>query len=521
MPLADADRVAHRRHRVIEVRRGAGIRSGPAAPVVGSGVAGLLPLSVMRSRILAALWFVGCSAPDGSAPSPASPEQPAPPATQGSQPPDPKAETPTIGPEPSAPVVVPDAVAAHAAVQSVVHGEALPEHDNVHFTPVEDPSGRALHAFHASLRDLQDHPKEGKKVRVAFYGASSVAADRYPGYLRGYLQQRFGDGGVGFVTLVPLWRWHRHDAVRLDANKHWKIEHGQRKIGKLDGYYGLLGASAHSTHKRARSTLHSKASAVSGINDSDSFAIQLLEQPGGGSFSVKFGTGKSATSASLATAAEAFALKTVSVPLPDTFTPMTIQAASDAEVRIMGGIFERDQSGVVVDALGIGGTRSANIVNWDVPMWSAALRDRAPSLYVLAYGANESVDEDEPIDIYRENLEAVLDRFAAAVPDASCVLVGPVDYPLKDEETETWGVRPRLREILTAQREIAAQRGCGFFDTSKLTGGLGSMPEWVAADPQLAKGDHLHLTPVGYTHFGRVLSDALMADFDGPPRVTP
>lgn len=475
----------------------------------------------MRSQLLAALCLAACSPADSSAPSPASPEQPAPTAQPPETPKPPPPKAPKIGPEPSAAVVVPAATAAHAAVQSVVHGEALAEHENVHFTPIEDPSGRALRTFHAALRDLQKQPADGKKVRVAFYGASSVAADRYPGYLRGYLQQRFGDGGVGFVTLVPLWRWHRHDAVRLDANKHWKIEHGQRKTGKLDGYYGLLGASAHTTHKRARTTLHAKSSAVSSISDSDSLAIQLLEQPGGGSFSVKFGSGKAATSTTLSTAADAFALKTVSVPLPKAFTPMTVQAATDAEVRIMGGIFERDQAGVVVDALGIGGTRSANLVNWDVPMWSAALQARAPSLYVLAYGANESVDEDEPIEIYRENLEAVLDRFAAAVPDASCVLVGPVDYPLKDEETETWGVRPRLREILTAQREIAAQRGCGFFDTSKLTGGLGTMPDWVAAEPQLAKGDHLHLTPLGYSHFGRVLSDALMADFDGPPRVAP
>lgn len=475
----------------------------------------------MRSRILAAMCFAGCSTPDGSAPSPASPEQPAPPVDEAPKAAAPVSQAPSVGPAPSQAVIVPDATAAHRAVQAIVNDGALDAHDNVHFAPIEDPSGRALHAFHAALRDLQAHPEGGKKVRVAFYGASSVAADRYPGYLRGYLQQRFGDGGVGFVTLVPLWRWHRHDAVRLDANKHWRIEHGQRKQGKLDGYYGLLGASAHTTHKRARTTLHAKASAVSRIKDSDSFAIQLLEQPGGGSFTVKFGNGKAARSESFTTAAEAFALKTVPVALPETFTPMTLQPTSDAEVRIMGGIFERDQAGVVVDALGIGGTRSANIVNWDVPMWSAALRDRSPSLYVLAYGANESVDEDEPIEVYRENLETVLDRFAAAVPDASCVLVGPVDYPLKDEETEAWGVRPRLREILTAQREIAAQRGCGFFDTSKLTGGLGTMPEWVAADPQLAKGDHLHLTPLGYTHFGRVLSDALMADFDGPPRVTP
>jgi len=465
------------------------------------------------------LLATACSGPEGAAPAPTAPSEgpETPPAEAEPRPQEPV--PPAVAPEPTAPVVVPAATAAHAAVQAVMHGETLAAHDNVHFAPIEDPSGKALHAFHAALADLEATPTEGKKVRIAFYGASSVAADRYPGYLRGYLQQRFGDGGVGFVTLVPLWRWHRHDALRLDANKHWRIEHGQRKEGKLDGFYGLLGASAHTTHKRARSTLLPKASAVSKIADSDSLALQYLEQPGGGTLTVSFGPKRSATRHTIDTGGTAPTLKTVDVPLPETFTPVMLQPDGDAEVRVMGGIFERDQAGVVVDALGIGGTRSANMLQWDQPSWTTAIRARKPALYVLAYGANESVDEDEPIEVYRENLEAVLDRFASAVPDASCVLVGPVDYPLRNDEDDSWGVRPRLRQILDTQRAVAAERGCGFFDTSRLTGGLGTMPDWVGADPKLAKDDHLHLTPLGYLHFGRVLSDALMADYDGPPRL--
>lgn len=469
-----------------------------------------------------ACLLVACSGPEGAAPAPASPTERKPPAAAVATPePTQLHEPPVVAPEPTAPAASPEAMAAHAEVQATMHGEALGEHPNVHFAPIEDPSGTALHAFHAALRSLAERPAEGAKVRIAFYGASSVAADRYTAYLRGYLQRRFGDGGVGFVTLVPLWRWHRHDALRLDASKHWRIEHGQRKTGKLDGYYGLLGASAHTTHERARSKLVPKSTAVSKIADSDTFALQYLVQPGGGSFALELGTKQAATTQTFDTKAAAVALKTTSVTLPEQFIPLQIRARGDGEVRLMGGIFERDQAGVVVDALGIGGTRSANMLEWDQPQWTAALRERAPSLYVLAYGANESVDEDEPIEVYRENLEAVLDRFAAAVPEASCVLVGPVDYPLKDPQTEIWGARPRLRQILETQRAVAAERGCGFFDTSRLTGGLGTMPLWVAAEPKLAKDDHLHLTPLGYLHFGRVLSDALMADYDGPPRVPP
>ncbi len=469
----------------------------------------------MRSLAIAAFLVPGCSSPEGPSARPAPTEQPA-----AAQPdtPDVVPATTSVAPEPDAPVPSPAATAAHASVQAALNGDPLAAHPEVHFAPIEDPSGVALRSFHAALRDLQAGTAEGNKVRVAFYGASSVAADRYPAYLRGYLQHRFGDGGVGFVALVPLWRWHRHDALRLDANARWRIEHGQRETGKLDGFYGLLGASAHSDDKRARSTLIPRGDAICKLADSDSFALQFLAQPGGGTFTLSFGKGKKAPVETFDTQAESPTLRTLPVPLPERFLPMTVAASGDGEVRLMGGIFERSQAGVVVDALGIGGTRSANMLNWDTPMWTQALHERAPALYVLAYGANESVDEDEPIEIYRKNLEAVLERFAAAAPEASCVLVGPVDYPLQDEESQAWGVRSRLREILAVQREVATARGCGFFDTSRLTGGLGSMPAWVAADPKLAKDDHLHLTPLGYLHFGRVLSDALMADFDGPPR---
>jgi lysophospholipase L1-like esterase len=148
---------------------------------------------------------------------------------------------------------------------------------------------------------------------------------------------------------------------------------------------------------------------------------------------------------------------------------------------------------------------------WDEAGWTKALEARAPDLFVLAYGANECMDLDEPIETYRANLGKVLDRFEAAAPDASCVLVGPVDFPMKDE-TGTWVPRPRLDQIIDAQKAVAQERGCGWFDTRAFMGGPGTMDAWVVA--QLAKADHLHFSKLGYLHFGRVLADALMRDFD-------
>jgi lysophospholipase L1-like esterase len=186
-------------------------------------------------------------------------------------------------------------------------------------------------------------------------------------------------------------------------------------------------------------------------------------------------------------------------------------------VRLFGAVLETDAPGVVVDNLGLGGTRAANHLDWDEALWLDGIRRRAPDLYVLAYGANESIDEDEPIETYRANLGAVLGRFRQALPGSSCLLVGPQDYPMQEEgaaDDAPWLPRARLSAIVDVQRDVAGAAGCGFFDTRAMMGGEGSMQAWVAAEPPLAKPDHLHLTPLGYLHLGRVLSDAIMAEYD-------
>jgi lysophospholipase L1-like esterase len=410
------------------------------------------------------------------------------------------------------PVLVPAATSAHETVQKKMHGGPLPEEPLLHYREVEAPaSGDApLARFHEALSALARGEDADGKVRVAVYGSSSTSADRYTGYLRRYLQARFGDGGPGFVAVVPLWRWHRHELVSVEAGKPWAIEHAQKKKGRLDGRYGLAGASAYTTKKRARTSLEPKDATLS-VADLE---LWFLRQPRGGSFTLEAGGREHR----IATAAEAFAPGYFEVPMKAPGSPkLRITTKGDGEVRLFGAVLETDAPGVVVDNLGLGGTRAANHLDWDEALWLDGIRRRAPDLYVLAYGANESIDEDEPIETYRANLGAVLGRFRQALPGSSCLLVGPQDYPMQEEgaaDDAPWLPRARLSAIVDVQRDVAGAAGCGFFDTRAMMGGEGSMQAWVAAESPLAKPDHLHLTPLGYLHLGRVLSDAIMAEYD-------
>ena len=411
------------------------------------------------------------------------------------------------------PVVTEASTAAHAHAQTRTFGQALPANANVHFVPIAD-APTALAHFHAALRELAAGTDADGKVRVAIYGSSSVAVDRYPGYLRGYLQHRFGDGGIGFVAAAPLWRWHRHNEVELTATKGWAVEHAQKKTLREGGQLGLLGAACSATRKRVSTSIGGGGSeSFSAYGDTRKVELHYIAQPKGGRFALELGDRKLATISTRASQA-GVVVHTPKLPTladGDVLAPLRVRVMGDGEVRLLGASLERDEPGVVVDSLGIGGTRAANMLAWDEPGWAKALQARAPDLFVLAYGANECMDLDEPIDTYRANLGKVLARFAAAAPEASCLLVGPVDFPVKDE-IGTWVPRPRLDEIIDAQKAVATERGCGYFDTRAFMGGQGTMDAWVVA--QLAKADHLHFSKLGYLHLGRVLADALMRDFD-------
>ncbi|MBP7286390.1 MAG: hypothetical protein KBB21_07255 [Nannocystaceae bacterium] len=467
----------------------------------------MLPRSLARSKgaLGFALTLCSCGAKPSAEPAPAGPATAVPQAAGETAP-------PVVTPPPPEPTAIENDAsrAAHLHVQTRAAGSALPARDDVPYQPIERAKA-ALQHFHTALRELEGGRDADGKVRVLVYGSSSVAVDRYTGYLRGYLQQRFGDGGIGFVAAAPLWRWHRHNEVALTSTKGWSTEHAQKKTTHLGGHLGLLGAATYAKRKRSSTIIRGGTpESFTDYADSDRVTLHYLEQPKGGRFTVELGDRKLRT---VPTRGNAVVAKQLEVPKRDgPLPPLHVVLQGDGEVALLGASFERDEPGVVVDALGIGGTRAANMLAWDEPEWATAVAARTADLWVLAYGANECIDEDEDIEVYRNNLQRVLLRLHTAAPDASCVLVGPVDFPVQDPETQLWGPRARLSQIIEIQRELAGTQGCGFFDTRAWMGGEGSMDRWVVAE--LAKADHLHFTKLGYLHLGRVLADALMYDLD-------
>ncbi|HEX7476295.1 MAG TPA: GDSL-type esterase/lipase family protein [Polyangiales bacterium] len=373
----------------------------------------------------------------------------------------------------------------------------------VHPIAIEDPTGHAFNSFHAALRAIRT---ERRKVRIVFYGASHVAADFYTDVIRSRLQAKFGDAGAGFVVPARPFGGYRNACIELEPAVGFRGVDVKAKAPAEDRY-GLAGVYLRARQKPASAALATRPH--DGLSGAASrFELYYLKQPRGGRVRVSI-DGQLRRELSTSGRAPTAAYQTFDVS--DGQHRFELATAGDGLVQIFGVAVERDAPGVVLDTLGIPGSRVAYQLLWDDAIYREHLTRRHPDLVALAYGTNESGD-DEPIEQYTADMRRVVARVREVAPQASCLLIGPSDRPIAHDDG-TWSERSRTAEIVNAQRAVAAEYGCGFFDLVAFMGGPSSMLRWMSSEPPLATADHVHFTRRGYEELGRVLYEALMAGY--------
>lgn len=359
----------------------------------------------------------------------------------------------------------------------------------------------ALRRFFEALARLEEG-RAHDDVRVTQFGDSHTAADIQTAVVRRALQERFGDGGRGFVSIGRPWKSYVQDGVRAGMSIEWAPERAKIERGKIagDGLYGLSGVGLFTRQPGAR--------AWTDVTSPSSRAeLAYLEQPGGGAFDV-FVDGVRVVRVSthgdrIASAYRAF-------DVAEAFAhQVEVRAVGDGDVRVYGMSLDREAPGVVLDALGINGARvSTALLSWDEQHWAEQLRHRAPALVVLAYGTNESTDRDLPQATHERHLVDALGRVARAVPTASCLLLGPPDRAVSTKEG--WVSASKVAEIVAWQRGVAEAAGCAFYDQQAAMGGEGSIAVWAEESPPRAQRDRVHLTRDGYAQLGSAFASDLM-----------
>ena len=363
-------------------------------------------------------------------------------------------------------------------------------------TPIGSLRGpHLLRHFYESLARLEDgHAHDD--VRIVQYGDSHTASDLPTSAVRRALQQRFGDGGRGFVSIGKPWRKYTQDAIHTGMTKEFAPEKGKHGLG--DGSYGLLGIAIESSQRDAKAWLDATASA-------SRLELAYLEQPRGGSFEVFIDGAKSAKIAS-GNAKRQSAWRAFDVA--EGPHKIEVRAMGDGDVRLYGVTLDRSAAGVMVDALGINGAQIHTALAWNEAHFAEQLKHRAPDVVVLAYGTNESLERLSAAE-YERKLVDLLGRVARAVPSSSCLLLGPPDRAALTKGTkEDWKTAQKLVEIVDSQRRVAEAAGCAFYDQLEAMGGQGTIAVWAKEPHPRAGKDRVHLTRDGYT----ALATALVTD---------
>jgi lysophospholipase L1-like esterase len=372
-------------------------------------------------------------------------------------------------------------------------------------TPIEDPSGKALSAFYSALRRAETGAGQ---ARIVFYGASHVASDYFTGYLRQKLQARFGEAGTGFVLPAKPWPWYRNAGIAFDPSRGWNAIRVMEKA-RREGRYGLAGVALEATKRRSAFAAIRTRPNGSLSGHANRFELYYLKQPNGGK--VQLSVDKVVKSR-FSTASNSVKTGYELIETSDGPHRYEVKTFADGVVRLFGVAVENDKPGVVLDTLGIPGARAVYQLFWDDAIYREHLRKRRPDLVVLAYGTNETGDKDFPIENYEQELRKVVTRVREVAPDASCLLISPSDRP---ERVDTGGFepRPRTAQVIDAQRRVARDFLCGFFDMVACTGGPMSMVTWAAATPAYGASDHVHFTAIGYQRIGELLLQALLASY--------
>ncbi len=391
---------------------------------------------------------------------------------------------------------------------STSHSSALPRKEEYAGIEVliEDPSGQGMAAFYDTLQKTAEG-KKGALTRIAHYGDSSIATDLITHTVRRLTQQRFGDGGHGFVLIAKGYMPYRHRDVNHDArNSRWSltpIMNGGDKQGRY-GYGGIR----YRSRPGAWALFGSDTEGPVGGRVSR-FEIFFQRHPRGGMLDLLL---DGQVLPSVSTHSETIRDDFHSIPVAEGEHTLELRHGGGGSVHAYGVVLEREGPGIVYDSLGLVGARAWRLLNYDPEHIKAQIKHRGVDLLILGFGGNESGDPMSRFERYVDFYTQVIQRMRADNPKLGCLMFAPLDQAKRDDlgRIKTLRTIPR---IVDAQRQAALSQGCAFYNTFAAMGGKGAMRRWFRSRPRLAMGDFRHATPKGYEVIGSLFYKALLHGF--------
>ncbi len=386
----------------------------------------------------------------------------------------------------------------------------LPLRDGAVQTAIELPDG-ALDSFFEALAMAEGGEPE-RIVRVLHWGDSTIAADGICKTVRGRMQDRFGDGGPGFLPVHVDTRWQiRLGILRYNDDAEWET-FNVTFAGSEEWRYGL-GGHVSTAVGEASVSMGGEKMEDGKRQPLHRFDVYYQAQPEGGSVSiVPNGTGGARIKTGAARVQDKFRL----LNSPQGSSKLWIKTHGDGPVSLYGIALETAGPGITWETLGVAGSSIASVINHQGRVHiKGQVARRQPDLIVYQTGGNELEYPDLQRgdgEAYRGKYLEALGKLRAGAPEAPCLMIGPIDQGTRERGKVV--SREGLDKIIRLQREAASEAGCAYWDARGVMGGDGGFARWIQSEPQLGSTDLLHLTSDGFELIGQSLADALLDRYD-------
>lgn len=276
-----------------------------------------------------------------------------------------------------------------------------------------------LARFHARLAALESGAV--RQVHVLQIGDSHTAGDHFSGRLRALLQQRFGNGGRGFLAPGVPHPNYNPQQVAVTQSGPWQLLTSNKTPADAAAF-GLSGIVMRAPATGgATMTIEDRSGAETAWLE-----VDYLARADGGSLEV-------------AVDGEPYGRIDTREPAPALIRlegrgrRVVLRAAGGGSVDLASLRLVANDRGLVLSSVGFIGARVDIMGRWHGETLRRQLRELHPALVIVAFGTNEGFGAAGRIEGgYARELDRRLAALRDAAPDASIVIVGPPDanrYP--------------------------------------------------------------------------------------------
>lgn len=357
-------------------------------------------------------------------------------------------------------------------------------------------SGTGMDHFYAALAQAD---KMNRPVRIAYVSDSYVEGDIMLIDLRHLLQERFGNGGLGWIRCRTYFDEGTYAASLSSSG--FEPHHIMKRKSFSMGQY-ILPQGYCEVHGSASMTV---ASGASGYPTSWSNATAWGYTEGGATISA---LGKKVNwkgSKSLQTAA-------FNAPNMRKFT-----MAVNGNAKMFGVSFENTH-GVVVDNFGMRGSSGLPLAHMSASLSGEFAQKRPYDLVVVHFGLNAiSQGENENVCIgYVQQMKKSIAFIQKIYPQSAVLVVSASDMAARNPSTGVVQTMPLVPSLVRRQKKMASEMGTGFLNLYDMMGGRNSVVGMV--EHHLAEKDYTHVNRKGGEVLAKKFARSLIAGYDNYQR---